>query len=222
MKKLAVSLALVPLALGSLTGCSFFQEEEPAQTTQTQEDNSVLTFSQTYVETMFSTSSNALTNVTLAGQNAVKTIGSENSAVLQQNLDAVTLAEKLTAEQQKSLAEIYTQANPMSNYMDTSGMTDTQIFVVNNYALATLAIFARETNTILAVKVPESAVRMENGIAWFDLSKVSYDSNKATAKNLPSVGTGAPTMLPLKQAEDGSWKVSGLDMYQVITGEVKK
>lgn len=224
-------LAVGALLAGTLSGCSWFGSDgdtsgsdavssDPSYVTevQTSKMDDPVTATHEYVKVLFTSARDSSQALNVAGSQAVKDIGQENSAALQQSKEGYAKLSALPAEEQKKLAKAYTDADTMSTYYDSEGATDADKVEMSLWMMAVSSMFQAEQDDLTGIIVPESAVSVDGDFAVADLSKVTYDTADHQGTALPITDSGVPMKLHLVKV-NGDWRIDTIAQVDEFTGQ---
>jgi len=155
-------------------------------------------FAKSYYEAWFTSSSDSTySELSNALNEATKDI--DRNKVVQD--DPMSVFNAMTEAQQKSIAEKTTQINPMSDYYDTTGMTDAEIAILNVIATGFSSGYHTDQKVTVAVNKDKVTVDGSTG-------SVPYTALTVTVGDKSNTPTGTDFTLPLIY-KDGKWKVDG-------------
>lgn len=172
----------------------------------TEEVKNVASFTKSYYEAWF-TSGTEQTARDLETTLEEATKGVDRSKV--SDADPTSAFSSMSEEQQKSVAEKTTSLNPMSDFYDTTGMSNPEISLLNIVAIGFSTGYHTTEKVTVDVNIDKITVNSD-GIATVPYSALTITSGQN--KNTPQDNT---FNLPLVK-KDGKWKVEGKKFYKMV------
>lgn len=172
----------------------------------TEEVKNVASFTKSYYEAWF-TSGTEQTARDLETTLEEATKGVDRSKV--SDSDPTSAFSSMSEEQQKSVAEKTTSLNPMSDFYDTTGMSNPEISLLNIVAIGFSTGYHTTEKVTVDVNIDKITVNSD-GTATVPYSALTITSGQN--KNTPQDNT---FNLPLGK-KDGKWKVDGKKFYKMV------
>ena len=172
----------------------------------TEEAKNVASFTKSYYEAWF-TSGTEQTARDLETTLEEATKGVDRSKV--SDSDPTSAFSSMSEDQQKSVAEKTTSLNPMSDFYDTTGMSNPEISLLNIVAIGFSTGYHTTEKVTVDVNIDKITVNSD-GTATVPYSALTITSGQN--KNTPQDNT---FNLPLVK-KDGKWKVDGKKFYKMV------
>ena len=220
-KVVVTSAALVVLASGVLAGCGGASKSNPAATSTTtmaatakagqapstskNDATGASQFAQSYYQAWFTTGTENTYNE-LKEALSQATEGIDQSKVSQD--DPTSVFNVMTEDQQRDIAEKTTKINPMSDYYDTTGMSNSEIAVLNVIATGFSSGYHTDQKVTVAVNKDKVTVDGSTG-------SVPYTALTVTVGDKSNTPTETDFTLPLVY-RDGRWKVDGKKFSSMV------